>query len=641
MDPHLLSAAAAFALVIGAALSGGQLARKFRLPVISGFLITGLLAGPSALGLLSEEQVSLLAPIDHIALGFIAIAAGSELYLKSLASRLRAIIWVMLGLVLVTLSIGVGATFLLQGQLPFLEGLPQPTIFAVSLLLGVIMVARSPSAAIAIINELRAKGPFTQLILGVTILMDVVVITLFAMSLSLAHSLIDGRDFSALFLAEIAFELIVSGLLGWLLAQLLQFLLSSGAPARFKGALLLAGAYSVFVLAHSVDTQHVALLGVHLKLEPLLACLFAGAWLCNRSPHRTELEHQLKDLSPLVYVAFFTITGAGLELELLLLVWPAAVALFFIRLFGIALGSTLGGILAGEPREQHRYRWMGFVTQAGVGLGLAKGVAAQFPTWGGGFATLMIAVIVVNEMIGPLFFKGAVQFAGESHVKGGSRHVDGVRSGLIFGINRSAFVLARQLQSQGWKIRLVDVTAPASSEGTADLELCVLERLDLEALQAIEATKVDAVISLLDDDQSLQICELFYQNFDLDHFVVLLKDRERADAFQELGALLVHPELATVQLLEHFVRAPATASLFLGSSENQSILELEVADPRLHNRLLREIRMPLGTLVLGLRRGKRRLIITNGHTRIKLGDRLTVVGPQDSLEEALLLLAVS
>ena len=76
-------------------------------------------------------------------------------------------------------------------------------------------------------GKLRAKGPFTQLILGVTILMDVVVITLFAMSLSLAHSLIDGRDFSALFLAEIAFELIASGLLGWLLGTFRECRLES------------------------------------------------------------------------------------------------------------------------------------------------------------------------------------------------------------------------------------------------------------------------------------------------------------------------------------------------------------------------------------------------------------------------------
>ena len=80
-------------------------------------------------------------------------------------------------------------------------------MISAAILLGVIMVARSPSAAIAMIDELKAKGRFTQLILGVTVLMDVVVITLFAAALSLSKSLTAGQALSFDFLKGIAIEL--------------------------------------------------------------------------------------------------------------------------------------------------------------------------------------------------------------------------------------------------------------------------------------------------------------------------------------------------------------------------------------------------------------------------------------------------
>ena len=152
--------------------------------MISGFLITGILAGPSVLGFINPSEVEFLQPVDHVALGMIAITAGSELYLKAMQGRWKSIISVMLGLVAITLGVGATATFLLRDQISFMHGLSPMTAMAISILIGTIMIARSPSAAIAIINELRAKGPFTQMILGGTVLMDVVVIILFALSLS-------------------------------------------------------------------------------------------------------------------------------------------------------------------------------------------------------------------------------------------------------------------------------------------------------------------------------------------------------------------------------------------------------------------------------------------------------------------------
>ena len=87
-----------FGFVLCAAMSNGRIAQKLKLPSITGFLLTGLLAGPSVLGILDADQVLSLQPVDHIALSFIALVAGSELKLSALRSQLGATLAVMFGL---------------------------------------------------------------------------------------------------------------------------------------------------------------------------------------------------------------------------------------------------------------------------------------------------------------------------------------------------------------------------------------------------------------------------------------------------------------------------------------------------------------------------------------------------------------
>lgn len=385
------------------------------MPMISGFLLTGLFAGPSALGFLSHDQLTSLQPLDHFALGFIALIAGSELGLDTLKQRWGAILGVMSGLILITCFIGAGSTLLVSEFIPFLSEASWSTTIAAALLVGVIMTARSPSSAIAIINEQQASGPFTQLVLGVTVLMDVAVITLFALGLSVAHSLIDGRSLSLDFVSEVGLELATSFSIGLCVGGLVLALFKLSRSPLIRLPVMIAAPMLMVFGGEFISHLHLTLLDVPIHVEPLLACVIAGVTL--NLAHRDqchEVKASLEKLAPAIYVAFFTLTGASLELSQLMLVWPAALLLFTVRLIGIYLGATIGGFIAGEPREQHAYRWMGFVTQAGVGLGLAKRVAIDFPGWGNGFAMMMIAVIVLNEMIGPLFFKKALIKSGET-----------------------------------------------------------------------------------------------------------------------------------------------------------------------------------------------------------------------------------
>ena len=90
----------------------------------------------------------------------------------------------------------------------------------------------------------------------------------------------------------------------------------------------------------------------------------------------------IKRLDKLVYCFFFTLTGASLELDILVHAFAIALVLVISRIFALFLGSYAGGAIAGENKRHSSFAGFCYITQAGVTLGLAKEVHLNFPAWG-------------------------------------------------------------------------------------------------------------------------------------------------------------------------------------------------------------------------------------------------------------------
>ena len=180
-----------FGFLLLAAYLIGDVLSRLKLPKITGYILAGILFGPHLLDLVSEETARELKLIDDLALTFIAFAAGGELRLEELNQRRKSISLTVLFQILIVLS-GVAAFVLaVRPLLPLLDGMPTTHVLAVGLLLGTFALARSPSSAIAIISECKARGPFTEMVLGVTVVIDVLVIILFAAMVSLSQVLVE------------------------------------------------------------------------------------------------------------------------------------------------------------------------------------------------------------------------------------------------------------------------------------------------------------------------------------------------------------------------------------------------------------------------------------------------------------------
>lgn len=625
------------------ALASWQIGRFFsylNLPKISGYLFAGLMAGPFVLGFFTSSEIEALRFIDEIALAYIAFAAGSELYLPEIRGRLRGIGLVTATIVFVTILGGTLAVFMLANFIPFMQSFPVSGQIAIALMAATIMVARSPSVAIALINELRARGPFTQMALGVTVISDVLVIVLFAISADVTDAVLTGVSVNLGLLLLLGAELILSVGLGFVLSRLLIVVIGQRWQLWLKTAVILALGFAVFLLSTWIRDYTHDNFPFEILLEPLLVCMVASFIINNYSKCRLEFSEILHNVGPFVYVAFFTLVGTGLKLDILAQVWPVALGLALIRVTVILIGSFGGGILAGDSAQSNRYKWMVFVTQAGVALGLAKEVAVEFPGWGDAFATTIIAMVVLNEIVGPILFKLALNRMGEAHIQATAAPFDGVRDVIILGLTPQSVTLARQLKTHHWQVRIAALdnekmqTRLAQLAGNS-LDVRLLSDFSLASLQSLEAAQADGFVLMLSDEENLRVCELIYEQFGTETVVVRSRDRKMQVALQELGALIVDPDTAVVSLLEQLVRSPSSSALLLGPTHQQEIIDLEMRNADLDGITLRELRLPLDVLVLSVQRGQQRLV-SHGHTQLKLGDKITLFGVTDKLDEAML-----
>jgi Trk K+ transport system NAD-binding subunit/Kef-type K+ transport system membrane component KefB len=614
----------------------GAFFRRINLPLISGYLIGGILVGPFVLNLISEEAVSSLLWLDEVSLAFIAFAAGSEINTREMVDRLKSIGWATAGLVVSTYLIVTTVVFLIAPAIPFLANTSDVTKIAAGLLIGSIMVARSPSSAIAIIQELRAKGRFTQTIMGVTVVSDVVVIAVFAFSASMAGTLLEGASLNFLFFVILAGELALSVFAGWLINLLLQLVMAINMHKWLKSAAVLAIGFSIYQFSFSFR-HWTHELGQEILLEPLMVGMVASFIVSNFSKHRNEFLSLLHDVGPTIYIVFFTLTGASLALDVLAQTWQIALILFFVRLLTIILGAFVGGTIAGDPGQFNRLSWMAYITQAGVGLGLAKEAAVEFSQLGNEFPTLIIAVIVINQLVGPPLFKNFIRRVGEAHEKSNEpQQFDGIRDAIIFGLENQAVALGKQLTAYDWQVVVVDVCNPEKPEASINggIQLTNLPEISLEALKKLDLDRADGIAILLTDEENLKLVNLLYENYNCNNIVVRLNDHENAAQFEGLQAQIVHPSTAMVGLMEHTLRTPAMYSLFFEPDGGmlQDVMEVIVTNPSVHNKALRDIQLPLETLVLQISR-EDRMIVSQGYTRLMLGDRVTVMGEPSCLDE--------
>jgi Kef-type K+ transport system membrane component KefB len=384
-------------LILLFGLVGARLINKIKFPSVTAYLLLGILIGPSLGNLVSAELLSASGFISNIVLGLIAFSLGQN-FTKDFFHRLgRTIIQIsiveaVLPWVLVTLAI-----FFFTGQ-----------PFYVALIFGAISSATAPAATVMVIREYKSKGRFTDVLLGVVAIDDAWCLIIFAFSLAIAKAFAFHMS-NGFILKVIGLSLIgIFGafLFGGLVAYLVSYI---SKYIRTQTELL------IYTLGFILFTTGLAL---KFNFSVLLANMFLGAVLVNIKDTNFRFFEVLKNIDPPLYLVFFCLAGANLEISLLKGIGLVGLVYLFCRIIGKVVGSILGGRIVSAEKRIRRYLGWGLLPQAGVALGCALIVKNDFPQFGGIIFTAIVATTFIYELIGPICTKIALEKAGEISISG-------------------------------------------------------------------------------------------------------------------------------------------------------------------------------------------------------------------------------
>jgi Kef-type K+ transport system membrane component KefB len=290
---------------------------------------------------------------------------------------------------------------LLGRFIPFVAPMGPVAAFATSLLWASIATSRSPSALLGILAQTRAKGPLTTFSLSFVMLSDVVVVLITAVVIVFARPMLEpsaGLSFTDI--EAFGHEVIGSFALGVTLGILLAVYL------RLVGGNLL-----VVLIALGLGFSELLR---YIQFDALLAFIVAGFVVENFSNQGEKLLASVSGMSTVVFVIFFALAGAHLDLNLLKKLWPVAIALGGVRALATFGAGRLSARAAKDAPVLRQWGWSPMISQSGVTLGLATVIVHSFPAIGEDFGGLVIAVLALNQIIGPILFKLALDRTGES-----------------------------------------------------------------------------------------------------------------------------------------------------------------------------------------------------------------------------------
>jgi Kef-type K+ transport system membrane component KefB len=389
-------------LIVGLALGigyiGGKLSNLVRLPQVVGYILIGVIIGPSVANLLHGEILLKSSVISDFALSLVAFNIGSELRLSMLKQLGRKILYITLGgsvgaFVLVCLG-----TFAVTKDVP------------ISLILGALASATAPAGTVAVLHEYRARGPLTNSILAVVGLDDGLAIVLYAFASAFSRLIIKGniQVGSALFepLVEVIGSIVLGGGIGFILGFVQRQL-------KTRTHVLTLTLTAILVCSGLCKILHFSL---------ILANMALGMVLVNTYliPARNASE-AVGRITPPIFVIFFVLAGAHLNIGLLPQMGLLGVVYLITRGLGKVFGTNLAALLTRAQPVIQRYLGIAILSQAGVAIGLALLAVNQFSRLGPYGATVaglaistITATTIVLEIIGPIGVKIAIGRAGEA-----------------------------------------------------------------------------------------------------------------------------------------------------------------------------------------------------------------------------------
>ena len=377
------------AIILLAGLLFGRLGKFIKLPNVTGYLIAGLVLGPCVLGILPEDAVNSFSVVSDMALGFIAFSIGTEFKL----SYFKEVGWTP---IVLAITESLGAVALVTITL-ILFGVDT----RLSILLGAIAAATAPAQTIMVVNQYKAKGPVTSMLMSVVALDDAVALIAFGFAATIVKAMGAHGAISVTSILQPFYEVVISFLLGAAMAVIMTFFLRWFKKPSNRICVLVTFVFFATWIANMIDGS------------PLLTCMALGAMLTNVFDDIDDVAKVSDAFTPPLFMIFFVISGAGFDVRAIAGIGLIGIIYVIMRVIGKIAGVWFGGALMKTDKNIKKYLGPTLMPQAGVALGLLLVAAQVVPEFAKDIRVIILCSTFIYSIIGPVAAKIALVRSGE------------------------------------------------------------------------------------------------------------------------------------------------------------------------------------------------------------------------------------
>lgn len=379
------------AIIIIAGMGGGKLASKVGLPTVSGYILIGLIMGPSVLNFITSEVYHHLEFVNELALGMLAISVGTELHYRMFKAFGKSLITISVGNAVLTITFVTLLTWLL--------GMP----IEYALILGTLGLTVSPAGVVEVVKDTKAEGEMTQNILGLVAFDNLIAILSFGMMVSFVQSLgndgVSGLSLIGAVLSDVGLGMFV----GLVSGLFVSFFIRKETSNEKMVPLMLA--------AILFNTGIASLFG----LSPVLTNIVAGIAITNLTSRKVLVASILNRIELPIFIIFLTLAGAHIDLSVVGRVGLAGLGYIAARSAGKYFGSLFFSQFTPLNKKARKYIGLGLFPQAGIAIGLATIAERSLPQVSGAITGVILAGAIFFEIFGPMITGFALKAVGETN----------------------------------------------------------------------------------------------------------------------------------------------------------------------------------------------------------------------------------
>jgi Kef-type K+ transport system membrane component KefB len=384
-------------VIIGLGLLLARLLERIGSPHVLSYILAGVLVSAVLGKVLPSGFVRAGDTVGTVALGFIAFMIGDTFRWQNVKEVGARGLWLSTVQALATFLLVLGGFIALEA----VHVTHLPHALPVSLFLAATATATAPAATFMVVRQYKAKGPLTNYLLMAVTFDDAVGIVLFDISIVVMRILLRGGAISVgeMVLAPLR-EILLSGVIGAAAG-----LLMVGACRLFRNK----SERLVLAIAAVLLTVGVCQM---LNLSSLLSCMVMGTVFVNLVVEPEPLFGAVDIWTGPLLLLFFVLSGADIDLALIPKYAVVAACYVVLRTIGKVGGSWLGATWVHAGKVVQRDLGWAMLPQAGVAIGFAVMARSLFPELSY-LSTIVLAIVVVFEIIGPLGAKAALFRSGE------------------------------------------------------------------------------------------------------------------------------------------------------------------------------------------------------------------------------------